>query len=580
MPRRPATIMKIQISDQKIPIRKGSFGISLNDVNYAFDGGLYAELIENRNFEAEEVSVRGGSLFATASGSYGWTPLGACAIKVKTDRPLHTENPHYLRIETSGEGAGVENASYGGMALERGREYRLSFLLRSFDYKGAVLAGVYDGDVPCFEKKIGIAADGKWRRYFLRFKCKADGFGKFRFVLLKAGTVHVDSFSLMPAYAVLGCMRSDLVALMSELKPSYLRFAAGGVGGSWKDSVGDVELRRYHRNPWAARSPAFSHYGNTQGVGVLECLRLAEYLRANPVPVLDMGAASDPESDFETCLQDALDLIEFAKGTDGLWGNLRAELGHAASFALDTLEVAYRPGERPGAVAERFHRFSAGIHALYPDIKLVPPQRPLFLRPAALYHNVTLYDALPRENAVALTEFAALGNAPARNCWEGALAEAAFLTGAERNADIVTMKSYAPFFARLGYAQWSPALVWFDARKAYGSASYHVQTLYARYTGEWAMKAETDEEFTYATASAGDGYVYVKVVNASEKELEAVVAGEELGSLTRVIRMCADLAEDNTAEDPYRVVPRDVAPAAPRSAVLPPHSFSVLVFRK
>ncbi len=578
--------MNINISEQKIPIRQNSFGISLDDVNYAFDGGVYAELLENRDFEAQEVTVKDGRYLISAGGNYAWSPVGNCALKVKTDRPLHVENPHYLRIEAAEDGAGAENACYGGAAIEKGREYRLVFSLRSYDCKGSVLVGVY-GDAPLFEKKLKLKADGKWHRYSVRLKAKGSGTGHFRIRLLRAGCVHADCFSLMPAYAVLGCFRRDLVEYMSELKPGYLRFAGNCGRGynraSWKDSVGDPELRRHNWNVWAAHSPLFSHYGKTQGAGILECLSLAEYLRADALPIVDMGSPSDPEDAFEGFVQDTLDLVEFATGAGGIWGKLRAELGHPAPFRLKAVEAGYTAGEQASAVAERFSRFAARIHEVYPDLAVIPPQRPLFLRPAALYHNTTLYDGLPRENAVALTEFAARGapsTDPSAGNWEGALAEAAFLTGAERNGDIVAMKSYAPFFARAGYVQWSPALVWFDASRSCGSASYHVQKLYGQYTGDFARRAETDEPHTYATASEGEGYLFVKVVNASERELGASVVGENIGSLMRIIRLCAEPEDYNTLDDPARIFPRDVAPVAPRYAVLPPHSFSVLVFRK
>ncbi|MDE5548287.1 MAG: alpha-L-arabinofuranosidase, partial [Clostridia bacterium] len=213
-----------------------------------------------------------------------------------------------------------------------------------------------------------------------------------------------------------------------------------------------------------------------------------------------------------------------------------------------------------------------------------------YVSPEWLYSHVNVYDEYPRDGGLVYAgEYAAhvpgsgcaLFNAPQANVWEGALAEAAFMTGMERNADIVVMKSYAPLFARLGYTQWSPDMIWFNGKTAYGSPSYYVQKLYSLYTGDDSLKTTVDGKGVYASATERDAFVYVKVVNSGAEEVPVEVEGDfDFGSLTRIIRLSGELSDYNTVEEPDKISPVDVAPVEPRSLTLAPYSFQVLVFKK
>lgn len=207
--------MKITIKREgKVPVSAGGVGLFFEDLNYALDGGLYAELLENRNFEAKDVYGEWDHYIVEDDGSYAWEvyPKGAeVALKVKTDRALFPENPHYMRLAAT-ENAGMKNKAYDGVYLQAGKEYKCSFYARSYDYKGAVKVGVYQDGASFIEKKIKLKADGQWHRYAFRAKSKRDAErADFCIVLCKAGTIHVDAFSLMPANAVLGVFRRDLV---------------------------------------------------------------------------------------------------------------------------------------------------------------------------------------------------------------------------------------------------------------------------------------------------------------------------------------------------------------------------------
>lgn len=636
---------------RKVPVQRGSVGLFFEDLNYSLDGGLYAEMLENRNFEATKVHGEWDKYAVEQDGGYAWGvwPDGAdVALKIKDDRPLYAENPHYMRLESRTPGAGVQNKAYDGIYLRKGAGYKLSFYIRSYDYRAAAYAGVYDGDRPLMQARVRPKADGKWHRYEFRLRAKKDfDRAAFRFTLSAAGTVHIDAFSLMPEDAVLGVFRRDLVEWMKELKPGFLRFPGGCVveGNSlanrylWKNSVGQTERRKHNWNRWAVHGTCpendfctpYAHYGQTLGVGYYEYFRLCEYLGAKPLPVVSVGIAcqymsaqfvpfGDPE--LETYLQEALDVVEFANGgPDTVWGRVRAEMGHPDPFGLEYLGVGNEQWETENnEFYKRFELFERRIHEKYPDLKIIGTVGPtvdtpshaqawewtrrrlaenpdfvyasdehFYVPPRWLYDHADVYDSYPRGARVYAGEYAAhvpgsgcaMFNAPQANVWEGALAEAAFMTGMERNADVVVMKSFAPLFARLGYTQWSPDLIWFDGKTSYASANYYVQKLYSLYTGDWSIGAAADAPNVYVSATERDGFVFVKAVNAGAESVSAEIEADfELGVLTRIVRLAGELSDYNTIGEPEKIVPEEIAPSAPHTAELPPHSFQVLVFRK
>ncbi len=654
--------MKITFTQEgKVPVVPGGVGLFFEDLNYALDGGLYAEMLENRNFEAKDVHGEWDRYIVDEDGGYAWAPFPAKAeisLKIKTDRALFPENPHYLRIETADGGAGVSNKAYDGIYLTKGAGYKISFYARSYDYRGHVCVGVFEGAEMLVGRRIKLKADGKWHRYAFSVKAKRDAErAQFRFLLEKAGCVHADAFSMMPENAVLGVFRRDLVELMKAMNPGFLRFPGGCVveGNNlanrylWKNSIGQPERRKQNWNRWAVHATgpetgwrsAYSHYGQTLGIGYYEYFRLCEYLGAKPLPVVSVGIACQYMSsefvpldspELETYIQEALDVVEFANGgKDTVWGKVRADMGHPEPFNLEYLGVGNEQWEAspvqkdtgmpaPNEFYKRFELFEKRIHERYPDLKIVGTVGPtvdtdshrdawkwtrenlrknpdfvycsdehFYVSPQWLYDHTDVYDHYPRLGTVYAGEYAAhvpgsgaAGfNAPQSNCWEGALAEAAFMTGMERNADVVVMKSFAPLFARLGYTQWCPDMIWFDGKSAYGSASYYVQLLYSQYTGSWSFPTCTDEKGIYASVTERDGTYFVKVVNAGEAEVHAgIEADVDFGSMTRIIRLSGELGQYNTVEEPKLISPQEVAPTSPNALDLPPHSFNVLIFKK
>ena len=648
--------MKITILDEgKVPVTRGMAGIFLEDINYALDGGLYAEMLENRNFEAKDVSGEGGNFVVEEDGGYGWEsyPKKNCALlKVKTDRPLFPENPHYMRLTATAAGTGMKNKAYDGIYLKKGEKYKISFYARSYDYKGSALVGVYFNGAPVLLKKCKFKPDGGWHKYSFRVKAKLDcDKADFVFLLQKAGMVHLDAFSMMPESALFGVFRRDLAEQLKALKPGFLRFPGGCVveGNNlqnryqWKNSTGATERRKFNWNRWSLHGGSqennfhteHSHYGQTLGVGYFEYFRLCEYLGAKPFPVVNLGMACQfvstqlvavEDEEFENYIQEALDVVEFARGgVDTVWGRVRAEMGHPQPFELGYLglgneqwEMKAENGKRGNEFFKRVEMFEKRLHEKYPDLKLIGTAGPevdapkfnfdeawewtrnhlkenenfvyatdehFYKPPKWLYENASRYDNYPRTAKVCAGEFAAhvphengvMPLTPQANCFESALAEAAVMTGFERNADIVVMSCYAPLFARLGYTQWSPNLIWFDGKRSVATPNYYVQQLYSLYTGDYSFKISCEEKDIYASATEREGMTFVKIVNASAEEKEAEIEGVR-GSLTRIIRLEGEAGDYNSLEEPFRVAPKDVAPTSPNCVTLPPHTFSVLVF--
>ena len=649
--------MKIQFTRENAkPLKEGTIGLFIEDVNFALDGGLNAEMLENPSFEAKDVYGKWDNYIVTPDGGYAWEvfPAGSDAsLKIRTDRALFPENPHYMRLVTTKAGVGMKNKAFDGIYLTKGMKYRVSFYARSYDYKGAAFVGVYQGGVSVLGKKVSLKADGKWHRYQITLKSKVSlEKGEFAVTLLKSGSVHFDFFSMLPENAVLGIFRRDLVNYMKELRPAFLRFPGGCVveGNNlenrylWKNTLNIKERRKHNWNRWAVHATdesnnfrsAFSHYGQTLSIGYYEYFRLCEYLGAKPLPVVSVGIACQYMStqfvpldspELEVYIQEALDVVEFALGgTETVWGSVRAEMGHPEPFPLEYLGVGNEQwlaeiNGKSNEFYKRFEIFEKRIHEKYPDLKIIGTVGPtvgtpshesawkwtrenlesdpnfvyasdehFYVSPEWLYQNVHMYDDYPREAKVYAGEYAAhvpgsgcaLFNAPQANCWEGALAEAAFMTGMEQNADVVVMASYAPLFARLGYTQWSPDLIWFDGKDSYATANYHVQKLFSCYQGDLVLPTTADEKLKlYASAVEREGAVFVKAVNASDTEQEVEIEGDfDFGSLTRILRLEGELKDFNTMEEPDKIAPLEVAPSSERSALLPPRSVSVLVFMK
>ena len=608
--------MKFEMEKEKgSKIQEGMIGLFFEDINYAADGGLYAEMIENRSFEFYDCYGDKGDYYVKPDPGYGWSLAqvggadsgrenGGGELQYVMGSPLYRENPHYLRFTAAEPGQGFRNQAYSGIYLEKGKEYRVSFYARQISYEGKFQVTVRkDGKVYA---EAAIACESvpkdtwrKWIYYELKLKAaETVESGEFVLSLDEAGTVEFDFISMMPADAVAGVFRRDLFERLKELHPGFLRFPGGCIieGNTlenryhWKESVGIPERRKANYNRWSLHGTnqengwhtEYAHYNQTLGIGFYEYFLLCEMIGAAPLPVLNVGLACQYQSyeliavdapEFQKFLQDALDLIEFANGGENTrWGGLRAQMGHPEPFGLKMVGIGNEQWETEQVdFYARYRLFEQAIHAKYPEIRLIGSAGPditsehyrdawkfyheaaaenpnfcyavdehYYVKPEWFYDHVDFYDDYPRNVKVFAGEYAAHPdsgmNNPGANTLAGALAEAAFLTGVEKNADVVILASYAPLFARIGYAQWSPDMIWFDEKDTYPTASYYVQKMYGENMGTVLVpmrgqEKELRKENIYVNLSFDEKeeeYI-LKAVNASKEEkfLELVDAQDE-----------------------------------------------------
>lgn len=402
--------MKLTITGkQGADIPKEFVGLFIEDINYAVDGGLYAELLENRNFESMEAF--GGEnkkdYFVRHDGLYAWKKYpenASIQLSVVQGSPVSMNNPHYLRVESRQEKSGFSNKAYDGISMHSGINYKVSFYARSVKYQGEItVAIIKNGNAVCKKSVAVETADAsgwnKWVPYKLEL-CVEDDVQNAVFVVLleNPGTVEFDHFSVLPEDAVCGIFRRDLAERLRDLHPGFLRFPGGCVvEGStlanryrFKDTLGSREERRYNWNRWATHGNSegngfhsrYAHYGQTYGVGFYEYFLLCEYLGAKPLPVLGVGLACQFQShekvDLESpeiyeYIQEYLDLIEFANGsTDTKWGAVRAKMGHEAPFGLEMVGVGNEQWEdKESRFFERYQLFEKEIHKVYPEIRLI-----------------------------------------------------------------------------------------------------------------------------------------------------------------------------------------------------------------
>ena len=521
------------------PVQPTMYGIFFEDINFGADGGLYAELVENRSFEAPLHITASGERIC--GGLQGWNVFGN--VKLSSERPAFDRNPHYVTLADDGHRekfTGLENHGYFGMGLKKGLAYKFSVYART-NGNAKIRVELVGNDNEVMAKKSVEIAGKDWKKYTAEITSpRTDAKGFMRIYLESRDAVDLDHVSLFPADAWQGCLRADLVQDLKDLHPGVFRFPGGCiVEGTdlasryqWKNSVGAVENRPMNENRWNYTFPhrLFPNYFQTYGMGFYELFCLSEYIGAEPLPILNVGLACQYQnddkdaarvhvatSDLQPYIDDCLDLIEFCNGgIDTKWGKLRADMGHAAPFNLKVIGVG---NEQWGPLyPERLEYFVKAIRAKYPNIKIVGSSGPepddkggkqftygwnemtrlkadlvdehYYRDQKWFMENVTRYDKYNRKGPkVFAGEYACHISQPAlpvpegKNVFEGALYEAALLTGIERNADVVHMATYAPLFAHEEGWQWRPDLIWMDNLKTVRTPNYYVQQLYAMNPG-------------------------------------------------------------------------------------------------
>jgi len=577
------------------------FGIFFEDLNYAADGGLYAEMLQNRSFEysATEQASWGPFSFwdlVKMDGGEGQLGLG-------DSRPVHANNPHYLllTVQKPGAGVGIANRGFDRIPLEAGKAYDASFWAYQ-TFMGKKWAEGVDQKQPMsvtvrLEGKDGtvlaeaplVVTGRAWTKYAVTLTpSRSEPEARFVLVAHQQGGLALDMVSLLPRDTFKGHangLRRDLAQTIADLHPRFMRFPGGclvhGTGihayYDWKDSIGPVEQRQGQRNSWG--------YHQTLGLGYFEYFQFCEDIGAAPVPVVTAGVccqhAGDspgrgqeglPLAEMPAYIQDILDLIEWANGpADSPWGAKRAAAGHPAPFGLKYLGVGNEDAITP-EFRERFKLIHDALRAKHPEITIIGTAGPFpdgedfeqgwaFVRqekvamvdehyyrsPQWFWENLARYDSYDRQGAkVYVGEYAA-HESDRRNTLRTALAEAAYLTSLERNGDIVHLASYAPLLARRQHTQWTPDMIYFNDTSVFPSLNYTVQKLFGHNTGDTALPATlagAEKSARLAASAVRDsktGELIVKLVNGDDtpRRLTVKLPGVKAGSTAGVTTFTA-----------------------------------------
>ena len=623
-------------------IQPTMYGLFFEDINYAADGGLYAELIKNRSFEFPQNLM-------------GWKLFGH--VTVKNDGPFE-RNPHYVRLSDPGhehKRTGLQNEGFFGIGVKKDAEYRFSVWARlpeggeTSKIRVEIINPGSMGEHHALTGNDLEINSAEWKKYELILKPEVtEPKTELRIFLKSKNSVDLEHISLFPVDTWNkheNGLRKDLAQALADIKPGVFRFPGGCiVEGTdletrydWKKSVGAVENRPLNENRWhyTFQHRYYPDYYQSYGLGFYEYFLLSEEIGAEPLPVLNCGLAcqyqnNDPSAhvavcDLDSYIQDALDLIEFANGdTNTEWGKLRAEMGHPAPFNLKFIGIG---NEQWGPeYPERLAPFITAIRKAYPDMKIIgssgpssegkdfdylwPEMKKLkvdlvdehFYRPESWFlAQGARYDNYDRKGPkVFAGEYACHGKGKKYNHFNAALLEAAFMTGLERNADIVHMATYAPLFAHVEGWQWRPDMIWFDNMDCVRTASYYVQQLYALNKGTHTLTLTMNKK--NVTGAEGQNGLFasavwdkdrqeyiVKVANTSGQKQPLSLTFDGLGKndlLTngkRIKLNAPDPDADNTIENPHRIVPGESAVVINGNTFtteLEPHTFAVYKFTK
>lgn len=619
------------------PIQPTMYGLFFEDINFGADGGLYAEKIKNRSFEFPQHLM-------------GWKTFGG--VELRNDGPFD-RNPHYVRLTSAGHNhkhTGLENEGFVGIGVEKGEKYRFSVWARvPQGGEGRLKVVLADRNTHGRSQDLASAkikvTTTDWQKYTVELTPdQTCAHAVLRVFLRHPDTTAVDleHLSLFPVDTWKGHengLRKDLAQKLADIHPGVFRFPGGCiVEGTdldtryqWKNTVGPVENRPTIENRWhyTFTHHFFPDYFQSNGLGFYEYFLLSEEIGAEPLPVLNVGLSCQYQNDrpedhvavdsLAPYIQDALDLVEFANGdTTTTWGSLRAQMGHPAPFNLKMMGIG---NEQWGPeYVERLEPFLAAMRKAHPEIKIVGSTGPdsegdkfdylwpemkrvkadlvdeHFYRPEDWFlAQGARYDNYDRKGPkVFAGEYACHMRHKNWNHFEPALLEAAFLTGLERNADVVHMATYAPLFAHVDAWQWRPDMIWFDNLRSMPTASYYVQQLFATNKGTNVLPLTMDGKpltgaegqnglFASATLDKDANQIVVKVANTSKEDqtLNINITGLKKGKVLdggKVLTLHADLEAENTLDNPDIVKPvESTVEAAGRefNATVGPSTFAV-----
>jgi alpha-L-arabinofuranosidase len=626
----------VKANEIKATIQPTMWGVFFEDINLGADGGIYAELIKNRSFEFKKPMM-------------GWRVLGITKtegdFQVLNRQDANTANPRYLQVtlDHATHDLGLTNEGFRGMGIKKDLRYDFSFMYRQSSSDLKIYIELVSSKGETIGKTIVQTSNtgNEWEKLATNFTASETDLKSHLNIWFEgSGSIDLDMISLFPTDTWKnrpGGMRADMIQMLADMKPGFIRFPGGCIVEGydlsqryqWKKTIGPIEERQLIINRWnteIVNRPTLDYF-QTFGLGFFEYFQLAEDIGAEPLPILNCGMACQfnsselvPLEGLDPYVKDAIDLIEFANADSSTyWGKIRASLGHSAPFHLKMLGIG---NENWGPqYVERLQIFTKAIKAKYPDIKLVYSSgtdadgerfnylnnvlrkmnadiidEHYYRRPEWFLANAKRYDSYPKDGSKVFGgEYAAQSDHTVsmnnKNTWLTALSEAAFMTGLERNADVVSMASYAPLFAHVDGWQWTPDLIWVNNLQSYGTPDYYVQKLFSTNKGNkvvpitWNNEAVTGQDSLYATTSIDDveNELIIKIVNASEKQQNHTISIEGIKSIAakgKLIVLKSDhLYSMNSFENPKNIAPQESEIYVKGKKIqlnLSPYSFSVL----
>jgi alpha-N-arabinofuranosidase len=611
----PVPVLQIKADQTVAKVSPMLYGLMTEEINFSYEGGIYGELIRNRTFKAD------------ATNPVYWNTVGNATISLDTTTPLNDALNVSLKLDATQASkdspAGFANGGYWGIPVRQNTAYKVSFYAKSpSGFSGAVTASIQSADGKTTFASADISGiTGDWKKFDATLTTQDAPVSKdnqFTITTTSPGAIWFQQVSLFPPTFNNrpNGSRPDIMQLLADMKPKFLRLPGGNYleGDTinerfdWKKTIGDISQRPGHRSPW--------NYWSTDGFGLMEYLGWCEDLHMEPLLAVYAGYSLRqervaPGDDLNPYVQDALDEIEYITGdASTTWGARRAQDGHPAPFPLHYVEIGNEDWfDRSNTYDARFTQFYDAIKAKYPQLQVIstvgndhPQSMRVHTRTPDLvdehfYKNQEqmeaqshMYDNRSRTGPkVFVGEWATRVGRPTPNM-AGALGDAAWMTGMERNSDLVLIESYAPLFvnvsdltARTGSMQWPSDLIGYDALTSYGSPSYYAQVMFSNNHGDQVLATDSQNIPTYAyngargrgntppppqqvptlyfdaTRDSQSGIIYLKVVNRLGT---AQPVNVKIGGLTSVeaggeaIVMKADSPDDtNSIQEPKKVVP-------------------------
>jgi alpha-N-arabinofuranosidase len=584
MAQKPA-VLTIHADQPAHAVSPTLYGLMTEEINYSYDGGLYAEMVRNRTFRGDW------------SGVHSWylVEKGNAAAKMEADKSTGPSAAltTSLRLEVqqadAKNPAGVMNVGWWGMALRPETSYKGSIYAKAdASDSGPVTVALVNNDSG---KAVATATvtglSTEWKQYSFVLKTgaiEASSTNHLEITVGHAGSYWLQLASLFPPTykGRENGFRTDLMEKMAAMHPQFLRFPGGNyLEGDriqdryeWKKTIGPLVDRPTHPSPWG--------YQSSDGMGLLEFLGWCEDLHMNPVLAVYAGYSLkgehvEPGANLDSYVQDALDEIEYVTGgAETKWGAERAKDGHPAPFKLTYVEIGNEDWfDKSGSYEGRYAQFYKAIKAKYPELQLMATAPLKNMKPDVLdehfyvratqnFHDAAHYDSYDRSGPkIFVGEWATREGSPTPD-FGAALGDAAWMTGLERNSDLIVMASYAPLLVEVdpGGMQWETDLIGYTAMKSYGSPAYYAQVLFGSYLGSQTLKTDLsgggDKFFYSVTENKAKKELYVKLVNASSdaQAVEIDLAGTKTAATAKVASLSAhDPRETNSISDPERVVP-------------------------